>query len=49
MNAFAAGALGGHPLPSLTIPGTQNCQFWALDAAVTGPLLGDALEYFVGV
>ena len=49
MNAFAVGALGGNPLPSLTIPGTQlNCQFWGRDTLANGALLTDALEYFVG-
>jgi hypothetical protein len=48
MNAFANGALGGSPLPSLTIPGTQvNCQFWGRDTIANGPMLSDALEYFV--
>jgi hypothetical protein len=48
MNAFAAGALGGNPLPSLTVPGTQvNCQFWGRDTIANGALLTDALEYFV--
>jgi hypothetical protein len=48
MNAFAAGALGGNPLPSLRIPGTQvNCQFWGRDTIANGALLTDALEYFV--
>jgi hypothetical protein len=48
MNAFAAGAVGGNPLPSLTIPGTQvNCQFWGRDTIANGALLTDALEYFV--
>jgi len=49
MNAFAVGALGGNPLPSLTVPGTQvNCQFWGRDTLANGALLSDALEYFVG-
>jgi hypothetical protein len=48
MNAFARGSLGGNPLPSLTVPGTQiNCQFWARDTIANGALLTDALEYFV--
>jgi hypothetical protein len=48
MNAFATGTLGGNPLPSLTIPGTQvNCQFWGRDTIANGALLTDALEYFV--
>ena len=50
MNAFAVGALGGNPLPSLTVPGTQvNCQFWGRDTLANGALLSDALEYFVGM
>jgi hypothetical protein len=49
MNAFAVGALGGTPLPSLTLPGTRvNCQFWGRDTVAHGALLSDALEYFVG-
>ena len=49
MNAFAVGALGGNPLQSLTIPGTQvNCQFWGRDTLANGALLSDALKYFVG-
>jgi hypothetical protein len=48
MNAFATGALGGNPLASLTVPGTQvNCQFWGRDTLANGALLTDALEYFV--
>jgi len=47
MNAFAAGALGGNPLASLAIPGTQvNCQFWGRDT-LGNALLSNALEYFV--
>jgi hypothetical protein len=49
MNAFAAGALGGNPIPSLSIPGTLiDCQFWGRDTLANGALLTDALEYFVG-
>jgi len=45
MNAFAAGAFGGDPHPSLRMLGTRiTCQFWGRDRAVLG-LLGDALEY----
>ena len=49
MNAFAVGALGGNPLASLGVVGTQvNCQFWGRDTVTAGALLSDALEYFVG-
>ena len=49
LNAFAAGALGGSPLLSLTVPGTRiDCQFWARDTIAQGALLSDALEFFVG-
>jgi hypothetical protein len=48
MNAFATGTLGGNPVASLTIPGTQiDCQFWGRDTLANGALLTDALEYFV--
>ena len=47
VNAFAAGTLGGNPIPSLRIPGTQvNCQFWGRDT-LSGALLSDALDYLV--
>jgi hypothetical protein len=47
MNAFAAGLLGGNPLPSLSQPGTQvDCQFWGRDTAGNS-LLADALSYLV--
>ena len=49
MNCFAAGACGGNPLSSLTVPGTRiNCQYWGRDTIANGALLSDALEYFVG-
>ena len=49
MNAFAVGSLGGNPLPSLSVPGTQvHCQFWGRDTIAHGALLSNALEYFVG-
>ncbi len=47
VNAFAQGALGGHPLGALTIPGTRvDCQIWGRDV-LGQSLLSDALEYFV--
>lgn len=49
MNAFASGALGGIPLASLLVQGTQvNAQFWARDTTSNGALLSDAIEYSVG-
>jgi hypothetical protein len=47
LNAYAAGALGGNPSPTLSLPGARiHCQWWARD--VPGViLLSDALEYLV--
>jgi hypothetical protein len=48
MNAFAAGQLGGTPLASLSVPGTQvNCQWWGRDTQAHGTLLSNALEYVI--
>ena len=48
MNAFAAGQLGGNPLSSLSVPGTQiNCQFWGRDTPGNS-MLSNALEFLVG-
>jgi hypothetical protein len=47
MNAFAAGLLGGHPLPSLKVAGTQVCcQFWGRDAPGES-MVSNALKYIV--
>jgi plastocyanin len=51
MNAFATGALGGNPLPALSIAGTVvNCQWWGRDPGFVAPLnttLTDALQYSI--
>ncbi len=51
MNAFAQGALGGHPLAALTVPGTTvYAQFWGRDPGFVAPdniALSNALRYVV--
>jgi hypothetical protein len=45
MNAFSRGALGGQPLPALSLPGTSvHCQMWGRDTPGNS-LLSDALHY----
>jgi hypothetical protein len=49
-NAFAAGALGGGPLPALQVPGTTVwCQWFMLDPGNTFNLaMSDALQFTIG-
>jgi hypothetical protein len=47
-NAYAAGALGGHPQAFLRAPGQRvDLQWWGRDTLAHGSLLSDALEYAV--
>jgi hypothetical protein len=49
MAAYASGALGGNPIPALSIPGTVvTCQWWGRDLGAShATSLSDALEYTV--
>jgi hypothetical protein len=51
MNAFAAGAFGGHPDPGLRVPGAfVQCQWWGRDPGdAQGVALTDALQYQIGL